>query len=54
MCQTELSSYWLHYLLFERANSTGQGNDHIKYKQDFVIENLGSLVNQVNLAFPEI
>ena len=46
MCLTELSSNLLHYLLLERANSTGQGNDHIKYRHDLAKENIGSLLNQ--------
>ena len=53
MCQTELSSDLLHYLLLERANSTGQVNDHIRYRHDLVIENRGSLLNQVIPEFPE-
>ena len=49
MCLTELSSNLLHYLLLEGANSTRQGNDHIRYRLDLAMENRGSLENQSEL-----
>ena len=53
MCPTELSSNLLHYLLLERANSTGQVNDHIRYRHDWGIEKRDSLLNQVIPALPK-